>query len=161
MAEHATIGTLSPADRVRLGAAGLRTFFRVAEQWRLAVADQCALLGDIGRTTHHAWRARPPATAESYTTDRLTRLSYVLGIYGTLQRLYGDSPAFADAWVAAPNSAAPFEGRSPLALMREMGIPGMHLVRRLLEAQAGGGLADGDEMTWGAALPHAAHAGAR
>ena len=46
--------------------------------------------------------------------------------------------------------------------MRELGIPGMHLVRRLLEAEAGGGLADADEMTWApAAILLAAGAGAR
>ena len=153
MREARAIGTLSSEERVRLGAAGLRTFFRIADRWGLGVADQCALLGDIGRTTHHSWRATVPETPESYPTDRLTRLSYLAGIHGLLQRLYGESPAYADRWVAAPNVAPPFDGESPLAFMRQHGIPGMHVVRRRLEAEAGGGLADADE--WDRTTPDA------
>ena len=154
MAHTAQLGTLGPHERVTLGAAGLRTFFQIVDRWGLSIADQCALLGDIGRSTHHAWRQHPPESAESYTTDRLTRLSYLLGIYGMVQRLYGESPAFARAWAGAPNMSAAFRGQSPLALMREQGIPGMQLVRRLLEATAGGGLEPSDELAWdGTAMP--------
>lgn len=160
MPDTTSIGTLAPHERVALGGAGLRTFFRLADHWGLSVADQCALLGDIGRSTHHAWRQRVPESVESYTTDRLTRLSYLLGIYGMVQRLYGETPAYADAWLTSPNTSAAFGGRSPLAIMRERGIPGMHLVRRLLEAAAGGGLEPADEVAWEGPTVPAAYAGA-
>lgn len=134
-------GALSDVERIDLGTAGLETFFRIASLWQLPQADQQALLGGIGRTTRHEWRERSPQSVETYTVDRLTRLSYVLGIYGMLQQLYGETPAFADAWVRAPNQSAVFRGDPPLKLMREEGIPGLQVVRRFLEAQAGGTLA--------------------
>lgn len=142
------LGELPSDRRVALGAAALRTFFNFANVWELSVADQQALLGDISRSSVHAWRQQAPDTPDTYRTDLLTRLSLLLGIGGMLQRLFGSTPAFADAWIGSVNRAAPFRGRSPLALMVEEGIPGLLTVRRLLEAQAGGSLQDADTLAW-------------
>lgn len=141
MDAHERIGTLGDAERIELGIAGLQTFFHIATLWQLTQTDQQVLLGDIGRSTRHEWRERPPRSTESYTVDRLTRLSYLLGVYGMLQQLYGETPAFADAWIRSPNRNPVFGGEPPLKLMREGGIPGLQVVRRFLEAQAGGTLA--------------------
>lgn len=148
----ARLGALPPGRRVALGASGLRTFFRIADAWELSGADQQALLGDVSRSALHAWRRQAPETPDVYRTDLLMRLSLLLGIYGMLQRLYGESPTFADGWVAGVNRRPIFRGRSPLALMAAEGIPGLLAVRRLLEAEAGGSLADADDMSWDGAL---------
>jgi hypothetical protein len=148
MTTPVALGTLSGEERVRLGAAGLRTFFNIAERWKLSIEDQLSLLGDVSRSTYYEWKKQAPTVASVYSTDLLTRLSYVLGIHGTLQRLYNRAPAFADAWVAAPNSGRAFRGVSPLERMRADGIPGMLLVRRLLESLAGGGMTAGQEIDW-------------
>ena len=122
-----------PDVRRRLSGPALRTFFNIAADWQLSVAEQRALLGWPAASTYHKYKAGEHG-ALSY--DALTRLSLVLGIYKSLQVLYPE-PAFADAWVRMPNSNPMFGGRPPLALMIDAGIDGLYRVRRLLDARRG------------------------
>ena len=69
-------------------------------------------------------------------TDRLTRISYVIGIYKALHGLHGD--ALADEWVRLPNRNPIFAGQTPLAFMIRGGLPAMQTVRRLLDARRAG-----------------------
>ncbi len=48
----------APADVpvAQMGAAGLRAFSRIAEQWGLTVDEQLRLLGEPPRSTYFAWR---------------------------------------------------------------------------------------------------------
>ena len=68
--------------------------------------------------------------------DRLTRVSYLLGIFTALHVLYPASP-LADQWIARPNSNAMFGGRRPLDIMLTGGIAAMDRVRSLLDARRG------------------------
>ena len=68
--------------------------------------------------------------------DRITRLSYLIGIYKALHILYGDQ--LADEWIKLPNRNAVFGGRTPLAFMQAGGLLAMQTVRRLLDARRGG-----------------------
>jgi hypothetical protein len=68
--------------------------------------------------------------------DRLTRISYLVGIFKALNILY--SEALADAWVQLPNSNRIFAGRTPLDYMIKGGLPAMQTVRRLLDGRRGG-----------------------
>jgi hypothetical protein len=69
-------------------------------------------------------------------TDRLTRISYLIGIFKALNILYSDK--LADKWVQLPNSNPIFGGQTPLAYMVRGGQPAMQTVRRLLDARRGG-----------------------
>jgi hypothetical protein len=69
--------------------------------------------------------------------DRITRISYLVGIYKALHILYGDK--LADEWVQLANSNAIFGGRTPLAYMLAGGLLAMQTVRKLLDARRGGG----------------------
>src|SRR3954452_3962293 len=96
-----------------LGGAGLRAFENIAAAWELSIAEQLRLLGIGSRSTFFKWRReREPRLP----ADTLERLSYLLGIYKSLQILLPD-PGAADAWVRKPNTAAPFGGRSALDRM--------------------------------------------
>ena len=65
----------------------LRTFFRMAEQWKLRVAEQRKLLGDPPESTFYKWkRQREGALAR----DTIERISYLLGIWKSLQILFPD-----------------------------------------------------------------------
>jgi hypothetical protein len=118
----------------QMGAAGLRAFGRIAEQWGLSTEEQRQLLGQPPRSTFFAWRKAPAQAALS--RDTLERLSLLLGIYKSLQILLPDA-AVADAWVKKPNAA--FGGASALALMLGGNIGDLLRVRRWLDAARGGG----------------------
>jgi hypothetical protein len=117
----------------RMAAAGLRTFFRIAELWRLSVDEQITLLGSPARSTYFKWKKEG---AEVLQRDLLERLSYILGIYKALQILLPDEAA-ADAWIRQPNDAAPFGGRPALERMLSGNVADLYEVRRYLDAERG------------------------
>jgi hypothetical protein len=116
-----------------LGGAGLRAFANIAEAWGLTVADQLKLLGIESRSTFFKWRKeRDPRLPR----DTLERLSYLLGIYKSLQILLPD-PKAADEWVRRPNGAPLFGGRSALERMLSGQVADLYVVREYLDAQRG------------------------
>ena len=121
------------AERERLSPAALRAFFAIAERWKLRDDDARELLGGVSSSTYYEWKKKPERTLE---IDRITRISYLIGIYKALHILYGD--ALADEWVQLPNRNALFGGRSPLEYMIAGGLLAMQTVRRLLDARRGG-----------------------
>lgn len=122
----------------QLAAAGLRAFERIAAAWQLNVDEQLRLLGQPPRSTFFAWRRHPERA--SLPRDTLERLSYLLGIWKSLQILLPDEAA-ADAWLRRPNTAAPFGGRSALERMLAGNVSDLHAVRVYLDGARGGGWA--------------------
>jgi len=116
-----------------LGGAGLRAFTNIAEAWGLSIADQLKLLGIASRSTFFKWRRE---ASPRLPRDTLERLSYLLGIYKSLQILLPD-PQAADQWVRKPNDAALFGGRSALDRMLSGHVADLYVVRQYLDAQRG------------------------
>jgi transcriptional regulator with XRE-family HTH domain len=135
----AVLGQHSPsAAQVNLsvpeaGQAALRTFWRLAEAWKLTTAEQLALLG-VARTTLYQWRQGKVGPLEAHV---LERLSYLFGIYAALQILL-PVPERANEWIRKPNTA-PFLGGSS-ALQRMLGgqVADLFVVRQYLDAERGG-----------------------
>ena len=121
-------------DRKALSGPALRTFFRIAELWKLRVKEQMTLLGITSRSTYFKWKQEHDVTLPR---DTLERISYVLGIYKALQILFPDTTA-ADAWIRKPNTAPPFGGRSALERMLSGHVSDLYVVRQYLDAQRGG-----------------------
>jgi hypothetical protein len=69
-------------------------------------------------------------------TDRLPRISYLIGIFKALHILH--SRKLANEWVHLPNTNPIFAGDTPLAYMIRGGLPAMQTVRRLLDARRSG-----------------------
>jgi hypothetical protein len=107
------------SDAAQAGA-GLRTFARIIEQWKLQSSDAMALLGVDSRSTYYELlkRARESRELKGLSKDQLDRLSYLIGIYEAVRVLFPHSKESRDAWVSSPNTAALFAGRSPLEIMR-------------------------------------------
>ncbi len=124
----------SKAERERLSLSALRGFFRIATQWRLRDEDARELLGGLSSSAYYEWKKNPDRVLE---VDRITRISYLIGIYKALHVLYGAK--LADEWVSLPNSNAIFAGKTPLGYMLGGGLLAMQTVRRLLDARRGGG----------------------
>jgi len=113
-------------DAAQAGA-GLRTFERIAHQWRLSAADAMALVGVDARSTYYELlkRAREKREVRGLSRDQLDRLSYLLGIYRSIGVLFPHSRETRDAWVSRANSSSLFAGRAPIDVMRS-GIVGLY-----------------------------------
>ena len=123
----------SRAERERLSKSALTGFFKLAGAWALRDEDARELLGGLGASSFYDWKKNPDRVLE---VDRITRISYLLGIYKALHILYGDK--LADEWVHLPNTNIIFGGRTPLAVMLGGGLLAMQTVRQLLDARRGG-----------------------
>lgn len=122
-----------PVTAARMAAAGLRTFFRIADLWDLSVDEQIILLGGPARSTYFKWKKEGTT---SLPHDVLERISYVLGIYKDLQLLLPEEEA-ADAWVRRRNDSGLFGGRSALDRMLSGNVSDLYEVRRYLDAERG------------------------
>ena len=121
------------SDVPSLGGPGLRAFANIAEAWGLTIAEQLKLLGIASRSTFFKWRReRNPRLPR----DTLERLSYLLGIYKSLQILLPD-PQIADQWVRKSNTAPTFGGRSALERMLSGQVADLYVVRQYLDAERG------------------------
>jgi hypothetical protein len=116
-----------------LGGPGIRAFAKIAEAWGLSIADQLTLLGIASRSTFFKWRREPNPRLPA---DTLERLSYLLGIYKSLQILLPE-PKAADEWVRRSNVAPLFGGRSALERMLSGHVADLYVVRQYLDAERG------------------------
>ncbi len=121
------------AERERLSKAALKGFFKLAEQWKLRDEEARELLGGLSSSAFYEWKKNPERVLE---VDRITRISYLIGIYKALHILYGDK--LADEWVKLPNQNTIFAGRTPLDTMLAGGLLAMQTVRKLVDARRGG-----------------------
>jgi hypothetical protein len=114
-------------------AAALRTFWRLADAWKLSAQEQTTLLG-VGRTTLYQWKQGKVGPLDRHV---LERLSYLFGIYAALQILLPVRER-ADEWIRKPNAAPLFGGRSALERMLGGQVADLFVVRQYLDAQRGG-----------------------
>jgi Antitoxin Xre/MbcA/ParS C-terminal toxin-binding domain len=123
----------SKGERQRLSPAAIRTFFNIMTRWNIRDEDARTLLGGISNGPFYEMKKNPNRVLD---TDRLARISYLIGIFKALNILYSDK--LADKWAQLPNSNPIFGGQTPLAYMMKGGQPAMQTVRQLLDARRGG-----------------------
>lgn len=123
----------SVADRIRLTAPGLRTFFNIADDWGLTTDQQRILLGGISKSSLHNWKA---GHASALSRDQLERVSLVLGIYKGMALLFADGDG-GKRWLTAANTEPVFGGASPLSRMLRGGIEDLYATRRYIDAWRG------------------------
>ncbi|MEO7495606.1 MAG: antitoxin Xre/MbcA/ParS toxin-binding domain-containing protein [Massilia sp.] len=121
------------AERERLSQSALKGFFKLTAAWQVRDDDARELLGGLSSSSFYEWKKNPDRVLE---VDRITRISYLLGIYKALHILYGDK--LADEWIMLPNKNPVFAGRTPLSYMLAGGLLAMQTVRKLLDARRGG-----------------------
>ena len=127
------IDLTSKAERERLSPSAVRALFNIVDRWGVRDEDARVLLGGISNGPYYEMKKNPDRILD---TDRLLRISYLIGIFKALNILY--SKKLADAWVRLPNNNRIFGGQTPLAYMTKGGLPAMQTVRRLLDARRGG-----------------------
>ena len=119
--------------RERLSAPALKAFFNIMARWKVRDEDARALLGGVSNGPFYEMKRDPDRVVE---VDRLTRISYLVGIFKALRILHGQK--LADEWVQLPNRNPIFAGQTPLAYMVHGGMPAMQVVRRLLDSRRAG-----------------------
>jgi hypothetical protein len=126
-------GTYAVQPGSALYGPALRTFFNLAERWKLRVAEQRKLLGDPPESTFYKWKREREG---ALSRDTLERISYLLGIFKALAILFPQADR-ADAWLRKPNAAATFGGKSALERMLSGNVADLFVVRQYLDAQRG------------------------
>src|ERR1700760_4239758 len=123
----------SKQERERLSPAAVRTFFNIMTRWNIRDEDARVLLGGMSNGPFYDMKKSPERVLDA---DRLTRISYLVGIFKALNILYSET--LADKWVQLANSNPIFGGLTPLAYMMKGGQSAMQTVRRLLDDRRGG-----------------------
>jgi hypothetical protein len=121
------------SERERMSPAAIRTFFNIMDRWQVRDEDARRLLGGVSNGPFYEMKKNADRVLE---TDRLLRVSYLVGIFKALNILYSET--LADRWIQLANSNRIFGGQAPLAYMMKGGLPAMQTVRRLLDARRGG-----------------------
>jgi hypothetical protein len=119
----------SKEDMARVG---MKTFFKIMDLWGVKSDNAMVLIGRPGRTTFFKWKNGDVKKLEH---DRLTRISYIVGIYKALNILYSD-PKQCDEWIHRPNNF--FGGRSAMDHMLGGNIVDIARVRERLDSVRGG-----------------------
>lgn len=126
-----------PATRERLSGPAIRGFLTLAEVWGLKTEEEVDLLGaSVSRSTLHNWARE--GYSPTLNADQLMRISFLMGIYEGLQRIWRRAPAEADAWLRRSRSEAPFRGLAPLEFMRTGGMMGLAATRGYVDGITGG-----------------------
>lgn len=127
------IDLTTKAERERLSPSAVRVFFNIMNRWKVRDEDARMLLGGMSNGPFYELKKNPDRVLE---TDRLQRISFLVGIFKALNVLYSEK--LADAWIQLPNSNRIFGGQAPLVYMLNGGLPAMQTIRRLLDARRGG-----------------------
>jgi hypothetical protein len=120
-------------ERERLSPSAIKAFFNIMAKWKVRDEDARLLLGGVSNGPFYDMKKHPDRLLDS---DKLLRISFLVGIFKALNILY--SEALADAWVQRANTGRIFNGAAPLAYMIKGGVPALQTVRRLLDARRGG-----------------------
>ncbi len=118
-----------------LSRVAVKLFFAIASEWALNDDQRCTLAGLGSRTTLHNWRrSLDSGKPIKLSKDTLERLSYISGIYKTLQVLFSNPAQWQD-WIHKPNRD--FGGNSALDHMLAGHVVDLADVRRYLDGWRG------------------------
>lgn len=114
-------------DRKRLSPVATKTIIKLAKHWKLTT-DETIKLFSISRSTWYKMQHSPVIL----TSNQLTRVSFLIGIYKRLHLLFVND--MADRWIKLKNSGPLFNDKTPVELMIDDSIPAMLEVRLHLES---------------------------
>ncbi len=114
-------------------AAVIKAVVRIADAWGLTNAETAALF-DVPSAT---WsRMKAGAFKGKLDQDKMTRASLIIGLFKGLRLLFNGPLTY--GWPKTKNTGPGFDGRSPVGVMIDGGIPAMMDVRRHVDALRGG-----------------------
>lgn len=128
--EQNGVHPVTEGDRI---AVIVKAVVRAAEAWNLSNAEAAALF-DVPSAT---WGRMKAGTYKGVLDqDKVTRASLIIGLFKGLRLLFNGP--LTHGWPKTPNTGPSFNGRSPVQVMCDGGIPAMMKVRQHIDALRGG-----------------------
>lgn len=128
--DQAVVRPLAERDKIT---AVVRAVVRTAEAWALTNSEAAELF-DVPIATWNRMKAE--TYKGNLDQDKVTRASLMIGIFKGLRLLFNGPLTY--GWPKTPNVGPGFNGKSPVQVMREGGIPAMMKVRQHIDALRGG-----------------------
>lgn len=122
------------SERERLSASAIGAYANIMDVWNITEEDARVVFGGMSHGNYHNHKKKP----ENYvlSQDRLTRVSYCIGIFKALNIIYDQE--LADKWMTLPNKNKLFRGTTPFEFIKQGGIPAFLEVRKLVDGRRGG-----------------------
>lgn len=128
--EQANVQPVAEGDKI---AAIVKAVVRAADAWGLSNAEAAALF-DVPSAT---WGRMKVGTYKGMLDqDKVTRASLLIGLYKGLRLLFNGPLTY--GWPKTANNGAGFNGKTPVQIMCEGGIPAMMKMRQHIDALRGG-----------------------
>ena len=124
--EQSVVHPIAEADKI---AVIVKAVVHAADAWNLSNAEAAALF-DVPSAT---WGRMKSGTYKGVLDqDKVTRASLLIGLFKGLRLLFNGALTY--GWPKAANSGPGFNGKSPVQIMCEGGIPAMMKVRQHIDA---------------------------
>lgn len=107
-----------------------KVYRRLANSWHLSIEERCTLL-NVKRATYRRWEE--DAATVALTDEQILRVSFLVGIYDALHRIFGDEE-YANGWLCREN--AEFAGQYPLDVLLNGGLAKFSAVHGLVQGMA-------------------------
>ncbi len=128
--EQTIVQPVAEGDRID---AIVKAVVRAADAWGLSNAEAAALFDVPGAT----WgRMKVGSFKGILDQDKVTRASLLIGLFKGLRLLFNGP--LTCGWPKTANKGAGFNGKTPVQVMCEGGIPAMIKVRQHIDALRGG-----------------------
>lgn len=105
---------------------------KAIDHWKLDSFEAAAVAGHDKDNWESLRAGRRPALL---TREQVTRASLIIGIFNDLRTQFSDPLRY--SWLTNYNKSSIFQGRRPVDVMLNEGIPGMVSVRRYIEGVGG------------------------
>ncbi|MFG6565870.1 hypothetical protein ACGYLI_16760 [Sulfitobacter sp. 1A13421] len=116
-------------------AALTRTAPRLLKTWGVGDADAARLL----RLPDAEWKAIKSGNDDcQLTDDQLQLVGALVGTHGALKIIFAGEADRVSSWVHAANSGPIMQGRTPIEVLIEGGLPEAMRIRSYLEAEVAG-----------------------
>ena len=125
--------TVQPIITDDEAAALARTMVNLFRAWELTDAEARTLLGDMAQRTWARWKTGDIGRIDR---DLRARMAILMGIHKGLRLLFNGPLTY--GWPKTANTGPRFNGRSPVQVMGDGGIPAMMNVRQHIDALRGG-----------------------
>ena len=127
---HGKVRRIAERDRI---AAVVKAVVRATDAWGLSNAEAAALF-DVPTAT---WSRMKAGTYRgTLDQDKVTRASLLIGLFKGLRLLFNGPLTY--GWPKTANAGPVFNGRTPVQVMLDGGIPAMIRVRQHIDALRGG-----------------------
>jgi hypothetical protein len=107
---------------------------KLFDRWGLNNADRLVLLG-LSAENRAALQRYAQGEPLAANRDLMDRAGHLLGIHKSLKLLYPRNDELVRGWMSSRN--AKFAGHTPVEVVRRFGLPGLAMVRGILDAMRG------------------------